>query len=343
MRAALYTGRRVLELVDAPKPVPGPGEIVVKVVACGVCHTDLHYTDHGVPTAKKPPIILGHEASGLVDEVGPQVTAWKPGDRVLLPAVLTCGFCEMCRIGRENICLNMAMFGNHIEGAFAEYVKAPAKDVIALPAGLPLREACVIADAGSTPYHAVTHRAKVRPGERVVVFGCGGVGINTVQFAAAAGARVIAVDLAQRKLEYAREFGAGDVVNAGEEKDVVKKLRALTSGGADVAFECIGSAVTIKQAMDSVRRGGRTCIVGFCDKPVELNAGRLMFYEQEIIGSLGCRPVDYPRIIEMALAGRVRIAPLVTGRFPLEQINDAFDALRAGAGLRNIVTMTNDT
>ncbi len=337
MKAAVYEGSKNLVVRDVPKPAAGPGEIVVKVAACGVCHTDLHYTDHGVPTAKKPPIILGHEASGIVDEVGAGVTAWKKGDRVLLPAVLTCGACELCRVGRENICLNMAMFGNHIDGAFAEFVKAPAKDAIPLPAALPLEESCIVADAGSTPYHAVTHRAKVRPGERVVIFGCGGVGVNAVQFAAAAGATVFAVDIAPRKLEYAKEFGATDVVNAAEEKDVVKRLKALTGGGADVAMECIGNAATIKQAMDCVRRGGRTVIVGFCDKPVELNAGRTMFFEQEVIGSLGCRPVDYPRILAMALAGRVRIKPLVTARFPLDRVNDAFDSLRSGAGLRTIV------
>ena len=233
----------------------------------------------------------------------------------------------------------MAMFGNHIEGAFAEFVKAPAKDAIALPAALPLEESCVIADAGSTPYHAVTHRGRVRPGDRVVVFGCGGVGINTVQFAAAAGARVVAVDVVPKKLEFAKEFGASDLVDASTEKEVVKRIKSLTAGGADIAFECIGHPATVRQAMDCVRRGGRTVIVGFCDKPVDFNAGRTMFYEQEIVGSLGCRPVDYPRILEMALAGRIRIKPLVTGRYPLAKINDAFDALRAGAGLRNIVVM----
>lgn len=337
MKAAVYRGERKLSIEEFPTPEAGAGEIVVKVAACGVCHTDLHYTDHGVPTAKKPPIILGHEASGIVDQVGGGVTAWKKGDRVLLPAVLTCGRCELCRVGRENICLNMQMFGNHVEGAFAEYVKAPAKDAVALPAGIPLEEACVIADAGSTPYHAVTHRARVRPGERVVVFGCGGVGINAVQFAAAAGATVVAVDLDPAKLEIARALGASEVVRAGEEKDVVKRVKALTEGGPDVAMECIGNPVTVRQAADCVRRGGRTVVIGFCDRPVELNVGRFMFFEQELIGSLGCRPVDYPRIVSMAAAGRLRIKPLVTGRFPLDRINDAFEALRSGAGLRQIV------
>lgn len=339
MKAAVYVGEPKLRLDDVPKPAAGPGEIVVKVAACGVCHTDLHYTDHGVPTAKKPPIILGHEASGTVDSVGAGVADWKPGERVLLPAVLTCGHCELCRVGRENICLNMKMFGNHVDGAFAEFVASPAKDAIWLPEALPLLESCVIADAGSTPYHAVAHRAKVRPGERVAIFGCGGVGINAVQFAAAAGARVIAVDIVPGKLELARQFGATEALNARDEKDVVKRIKAITNGGVDVAMECIGHPATAKQATDCLRRGGRAVLVGFCDKPMELNAGRTMFFEQEVLGSLGCRPVDYPRIVEMALAGRIRIQPLVTSRFPLEEINEAFETLRAGEGLRTIVTM----
>lgn len=338
MRAAMFRGNRTLTLEQVPIPEAGPGEIVVKVAACGVCHTDLHYTDHGVATAKKPPIILGHEASGVVHEAGEGVTAWKPGDRVLLPAVLTCGTCELCRMGRENICLNMKMFGNHVDGAFAEFVRAPAKDAIAVPPELPLEEACVIADAASTPYHAVTNRARVLPGERVVVFGCGGVGINAVQFAAAAGAMVVAVDLDPAKLEVARQLGATDVVHAGEE-DVVRRVKSLTSGGADVALECIGHPDTVRQAADSIRRGGRVVVIGYCSQPVELNVGKIMFFEQALIGSLGCRPVDYPRVLQMASAGRIRILPLVTGRYPLDRVNEAFDAMRSGKGLRRIVTM----
>lgn len=325
MKAAVFHGPHDVRLADVPKPEAGPGEILVRVAACGVCHTDLHYIDHGTPTFKKPPLILGHEASGTVEELGPGVTQWKKGERVLLPAVLTCGTCELCRLGRENICANMQMFGNHIDGGFAEFVKAPAKDAIAIPAKLPLVETSVVADAVSTPYHAVVHRGQVRPGEKVVVVGCGGVGINTVQFAVAAGAIVTAVDLDPKKLELAKQFGAQETVREG-------KLR-----GFDAAFECIGNPETIKIALDAVKRGGRTVIVGFTDKPVELNAGKTMFFEQEIRGSLGCRPVDYPKILELAAAGRIQIEPLVTGRFPLAKIHDAFEALRKGAGLRNIV------
>ncbi len=336
MKAAIFrSSGEPLTIEETPKPEPGPGEMVLRVVACGVCHTDLHYTDHNVPTFKKPPIVLGHEISGIVDETGPGVDGWKKGDRVLLPAVVTCGECELCRAGRENICLNMIMWGNHADGGYAEYVKAPAKDAVRIPGSLDLEASCIIADALSTPYHAVANRARVKKGELVAVFGCGGVGINAVQFASAAGARVFAVDKDEEKLELARSFGASEVVVGSE--DLPKQLKKMTSGGVDVAIECIGNPDTVRQGLASIRRGGRVCVVGFCDRPAEVNVGRIMFFEQQLIGSLGCRPADYDVIVKMVEAGTIKLSPLVTGRFPLDGVNDALDQLRAGKGFRNIV------
>jgi len=338
MKAAVYHGTgHALVVEDVPTPEIADDEILVKVAACGVCHTDLHYLDHGVPTFKKPPLILGHEASGLVARAGRNVNDLHEGDRVLLPAVVTCGHCALCREGRENICLNMRMFGNHIDGAFAEYVAAPAKDAIPLPLDLPLEESSIIADALSTPFHAVRNRGRVRPGDTVAVFGCGGVGINLVQIAVACGARALAVDLSAEKLELAVAFGATEAIQPKEGENVAKTIRQKTDGGVDVAFEAIGNPITLGQAFDSVRRGGRLCVVGYSDKPFTIAASKLMFHEIEVVGSLGCRPCDYPRIIELIRAGRVQLRPLVTGRYPLAEVNSAIDALRSGRGLRNIV------
>jgi propanol-preferring alcohol dehydrogenase len=339
MKAAVFEGpKKPLAVREYPDPSPGPGEILVKVAACGVCHTDVGYLDHGVPTVKKPPMILGHETSGTVAAVGEGVAAFKEGDRVLLPAVLTCGHCNSCRTGRENICENMVMFGNHVDGAYAEYVLAPAKDSFHLPAELPLEDACIIADAISTPFHAVKNRGEVKPGMRVAIFGCGGVGINAVQVAAMAGATVYAVDMVKEKLEMAKELGAEAVVDASEVEDPAKAIRKMTGGGVDVAFEVIGNPKVIVNAFGAVRGGGRLVVVGYTPKDMTINAGRIMFREMEIVGSLGCRPVDYPPIIEMARTGKLRVTPLISGRFPLDKINDAFDALRSGKGFRYIVT-----
>lgn len=337
MKAAVYRSGSTLAVEELPTPEIAEDEVLVKVAACGVCHTDLHYLDHGVPTFKKPPIVLGHEASGTVARAGRNVSTVREGDRVLLPAVVTCGHCKLCREGRENICMNMRMFGNHIDGAFAEYVKAPAKDAIPLPLDLPLEESCIIADALSTPYHAVRNRAKVRPGDTVAVFGCGGVGINVVQIAVACGATVLAVDVSPQKLELAVAFGASEAILPKEGENVAKTIRQKTDGGVDVAVEAIGNPVTLGQAFDSVRRGGRLCVVGYSDKPFSVPAAKVMFHEIEVVGSLGCRPVDYPKVIELIRAGRVQLRPLVTGRFPLSDVNGALDALRSGKGLRNIV------
>ena len=340
MKAALFHGSgKPLEVTEVPTPEPKAGEILVKVAACGVCHTDLHYLDHNVPTFKQPPMILGHEPSGIAAGIGAGVKNFKEGDRVLLPAVLTCGYCYNCRIGKENICDNMVMFGNHVDGAYAEYVIAPAKDTLHLPEGVPLEEGSIIADAISTPYHAVVNRGKVKAGDNVVVFGCGGVGINAVQIAAAAGASVIAVDIVPEKLELAKKFGAQEVINAKETERIDKVVKKMTGGGADVTFEVIGNPTTIQAAFACIRKGGRTVVVGFTDKKVELPAAKIMFFEQEIVGSLGCRPVDYPKIIEMVRTGKIKIKELVTGKFPLEKINDAFDLLRSGEPtvLRSIV------
>lgn len=339
MKAAIFKEpKQLLSIEEVPTPEPQHGEVLVKVAGCGVCHTDLHYVDHGVPTFKKPPMILGHECSGTIAAIGVGGNTFKEGDRVLLPAVYGCGQCAMCRIGRENVCERMVMFGNHVDGGYAEYVIAPAKDVLALPAEVPLVEGAIIADATTTPYHAVVNRGRVQPGDTVVVFGCGGIGLNVIQIAAAIGAQVIAVDIVDTKLEWAKKFGAMHTLNSRTVERIDKELRTLTGGGAQVAFEAIGHPQAQEQAFASVRSGGRLVLVGFADKPMSLNSGRVMFREIEIIGSLGCRAVDYPRVLELARQGKIKVAELVTHTFALEQINEAFDTLRNGEGIRSVIT-----
>jgi 6-hydroxycyclohex-1-ene-1-carbonyl-CoA dehydrogenase len=338
MKAAIfYAAHQPLRIEDIPQPTPTEGEILVKVAACGLCHTDLHYVDHDVPTFKTPPLVLGHEISGTVAGLGAGVTRFKEGDHVLLPAVYGCGQCAMCRTGRENVCEKMIMFGNNVDGGYAEYVAAPAKDVLPLPDEIPLKEGAIIADATTTPYHAVINRGQVKPGDQVVVFGCGGVGLNVVQIAAAVGAKVIAVDLVDLKLEQARNLGAQAVINAGQVERVDKEVRKLTGGGADIGFEVIGNPIVQAQTFASLRTGGRLVIVGYSDKPMTLDTGRVMFREMEIIGSLGCRAVDYPRVIEMVRQGKIKVKELVTDCFALDDINAAFDHLRAGKGIRSVV------
>lgn len=339
MKAIIYHGGgQPLTLESVPDPVPAAGEIVIHVAGCGVCHTDLHYIDHGTPTFKPPPLILGHEVSGTIAAVGEGVTGFAEGDPVLCAAVLSCGHCDACRNGRENICEHGVMLGNHIDGGYAEYLAVPAKDVFHLPPDIPLVEGAIIADAVTTPFHAVVNRGRVRPGDHVVVIGCGGVGLNVVQIASAQGARVIAVDLSDDKLTLADRLGAAETVNPAEEPRLDKAVRRLTGGaGADIAFEVVGRPETQEAALGCLRTGGRLVLVGYSPHETKLNSGRVMFRELEILGSLGCRPVDYPRVIEMVRQGRVRLTELVTHRFGLDSIDQALDALRAGEAVRVVV------
>ena len=316
----------------------------------------MHYLDHGVPTFKKPPLVLGHEASGIV-KIGGNI--FSKGQRVLIPAVLTCGKCKYCLEGRENVCQNMIMPGNSIDGAFAQYIKVPEKDIIAMPDEIPLEEGCIIADAISTPYHAVVNRAKVQSGERVIVFGCGGVGINVVQIAALQGAEVIACDIDDKKLTIALELGAKNAFNpekipvkdflslvAGDKRDFgsakpplrpLPAIRKQNGGTVDVAFEVIGKPETIEAAYKTLGLTGRLCVIGYTNQNISINPAKIMFYEQEIIGSIGCRPTDYYKIIDLVKEGKIKLDKLIANKYELEDINKALNELRASKVLRNII------
>jgi 6-hydroxycyclohex-1-ene-1-carbonyl-CoA dehydrogenase len=339
MKAAVFTGSGpALEVTEIDRPTPGPNEALIRVAGCGMCHTDLHYLDHGVKTFKPPPLVLGHEAAGVIEEVGGEVETWSPGDRVLVPSVVSCGRCRYCRAGRENLCEALVMFGNHVDGAYAEYFTAPADELVAVPDTLPLDKACVIADARSTPYHAVKYRGRVRPGDVVAVVGCGGVGLNVVQCATVAGGRVLAIDVNKERLELARSLGAEEVIDPREHDRLDKHVRKLTGGGVDIAFEAIGKPATIEQAFSLLRTGGRLCVIGYSAEPVNVSAARLMFFELELVGSLGCGGGDYPAIMGLVEAGHIKLDPIVSGTIPLDEINDGFDRLRRGEGVRWVVT-----
>ncbi len=340
MKAAIfYKPNERLHVESVPTPTPGAGEVLLKVAACGVCRTDLNYIDRGAPTVKPPPLILGHEVSGTVAALGAGVTSLKQGDHVLAPATLSCGSCSYCRSGRENLCENMQMFGNHRDGGYAEFMTAPAKDLFLLPPEIPLLSSCLIAHTTTTPFHAVNQRANVHPGDSVAVYGCGGIGLNAVQIAAAVGATVIAVDILGSKLEQAKFLGASFVVNAKDE-NVPNRIRELTHGGVDVAIECIGNPQTQQDACASLRPGGRLVMVGRSAKEMALSGERVMSGEMEIVGSVDCLPTDYPRVIDWVRRGKIKPAGLVTREFALEDINSAFDMLRRGEGVRSIIALS---
>lgn len=336
--ARFYAKGEPLKLEEVPIPEIGADEVLVKVAGCGICQSDLEYIDLGVPTVKKPPITLGHEPAGTITKIGESVKGFKVGDTVLCSNIISCGVCRYCREGRDDICDNWVMLGNMIDGAYAQYVKIPAKNAYLLPPEIDPEYGCIIADAVSTPFHAVKDRSGLRIGDNVALFGCGGLGMAAIQIATAMGGNVIAVDVFDAKLEIARKMGAVETINS-RTTDAVKEIRRLTSGrGVDVAFEMIGRPETIVQAYKSVAKGGRLVQVGFSPKEVTLNLGRMMINEIEVVGSCACRSVDFPRLIELIRRGKIDIKSLVTHKFPLSQVNEALDVLRRGESIRVVLT-----
>ena len=331
MKAAVFYGPgKELQIEEVPTPKPGPGEVLVRVAATGVCATDVHYVFHGVPTGKKPPLILGHEISGIIEEVGPYVTGWSPGDRVLVIPTVSCGMCYNCLTGRDNVCENMKMIGNDLDGGYAEYVKAPVRALVKLPPDLPvsLEDASVISDAMATAYHAVKTRGKVGPGNKVVIFGVGGLGIHAVQIALALGAFVVAVDIDPKKLELAKQLGVHEVVNSAEVNAVDEIRKILGRPGADVAFDFVGNPQVTDQAFRVLRTGGTLVVVGYSEKTWNLPLNRLMYREMTVLGSLGSPLSDYQELVQLVRLGKVK--PIVTERYKLEQINEALRKLNEG-------------
>ncbi len=321
-------------------PVAGAGEVVIAIAGCGVCHTDLGYYYDGVRTNAPLPLALGHEISGRVVAAGSGAESWL-GRAVIVPAVLPCGECELCRRGRATICRAQKMPGNDIQGGFASHIVVPARGLCAVDeqrlaaAGLSLAQVSIVADALTTPYQAV-QRAGVEPGDLAVVIGAGGVGGYCVQIARAFGAAVVAIDVDARKLEAAtRDGGAALALNAREHD-----AKALKKAVADFAranglratewkiFECSGTAAGQTSAFNLLVHGATLAVVGFTMDRVEVRLSNLMAFDARALGNWGCPPELYPAALDLVLAGKVKLAPFVETR-PLADINHVFHAVHA--------------
>lgn len=325
----------VLEKLMAPltlKEVPVPplrhGEVLVRTRACGICGTDLHIWE-GKGYKPALPRILGHEPAGVVHAVGEGVSRLQVGDRVVPNIFFTCGECYNCRTNRETLCTNFSgALGVGIDGGYAEYFRAPERNLFVLPDNVPFDVGAVIADAVVTAVHAVRRRAMVKAGEALLVIGTGGVGQSVVQVAKKSGARVIAVGRREARLEQARKLGADAVIDSSKE-DVGEACRSATGGeGADVVIDNVGSRETLSQAVASLRKGGRVVVVGETDDTIPLSTFQLCTNEFKVVGSRSGGRQDTVEAIELVSSGGV--TPFVSDRFPLEKINDAFS--RVGGG-----------
>ncbi len=322
-----------LVIEEVPTPEPGPGQVLIRVSACGVCHSDLHLAEGDwdlLRGATKIPLILGHEAAGTIAAVGEGSAGVKVGDRVGVPWIhYTCGECEFCKEGREELCLKQKVTGCMVDGGFAEYMLAPATHAAPLPASLDLAEAAPQLCAGLTVYKAIK-AAGVESGQRMAVFGAGGLGHLAIQIAKAMGVHVGAVDLAGDKLEFAKSVGAEWTINAAE--PVHKKLRAM--GGVHVAMVCAASPSAYETALRCLRRGGTMAVVGMANEPFKVSAVSLISTEARIVASAVGTRTDLQELFGLMAKHPIRCK---IEKRPLDAVNGVFDDMKRGAIIGRVV------
>jgi 6-hydroxycyclohex-1-ene-1-carbonyl-CoA dehydrogenase len=309
-----------LQRVELPTFGPGPGEVVVEVAGCGVCHTDVGFAFDGVPTRHSLPLILGHEISGRVVAAGEKASRWL-GRSVIVPAVIPCGSCPACRAGRVAICRQQFMPGNDGDGGFATHVLVPSRGLCAVPEALPpgitLETLSVVADAVTTPYEAI-RRSGLGPDDVAVIVGAGGVGGFAVQIAAALGAAVVAIDVDRERLDLASQHGAGLVLDASSTalKSLKAAVRTFSKESARKGiglkiFEMSGTPAGQSTAFGLLDHGAYLAVVGFTPKPVEVRLSNLMAFDATARGNWGCPPDQYPAVLRLVLEGKVALAPFI--------------------------------
>lgn len=360
MRAAvLESSPGHLSILEVSIDNPGPGEVLVRTVAAGLCHSDLHFMEALYPTPL--PVVLGHESAGVVEAVGEGVTYVQKGDHVISCLSAYCGSCDYCLTGRLALCNNRAalerpagsasritMNGEHVHqfmrlSSFSEQMLVHEHALVKISKDMPLDRAALIGCGVTTGVGAVFRTAAVEPGATVAVIGCGGIGLNCIQGARIAGAgRIIAIDLNAKKLELAQEFGATDVIN-GADVDAVAAVRELTRGGVEYSFEAIGSKTTAEQSFKMLRAGGTATVIGMI--PIGTNIevhGVELLAEKKLQGSnMGSNRfrVDMPRYIDLYMQGRLKLDELVSARIKLEDINEGFATMKAGSVARNVIIL----
>lgn len=354
----------VLHAVDSPLVIeqltlqgPGPDEVLVRMVSAGVCHSDLHVIKGDLK--QRMPIVLGHEGAGIVEAVGEDVTSVKPGMPVVLVWIPQCGHCFYCLNEQAHLCENGDPLANNIHltlngqpvrhflstAAFAEYVVVPQSGVLALIEDIPLEQAALVSCSVATGVGAVLNAARVPPGASVAVFGCGGVGLNVLQGARLADAgQIIAIDRVPAKLVLAEQFGATDTLDVSDaDVNVMDAVREMTSGqGVDYAFEVVGDTQVLRQAYGATRKGGTVVMVGLppMGQRLELSAISLVLQEKSLVGTFygSMSPREHiPRLLAYYNEGRLMLEELLSHRYALDDINEAFAALEGGHVARGVI------
>jgi len=325
MRAVRYLGPKqefVLRAVAIPEP--GPGAVRVKIAACGICHTELHLRD-GLLDLGRRDFTVGHEIAGVIDAIGPGVDAARLGQRVIVYYYEGCLDCEYCRQGEEQLCANpAAQPGFSSDGGYADYLVTRARNCVKVPDHVALSDIAPMGCAGTTAVHA-GKIAEISPGEWVVVNGIGGVGFALLQFAIAAGARVVAVGLGAARLALATKLGAAAVIDAATTPDTAAAITALTGGGGDVVFELVGTAETMRNATLMLRRRGRLVLIGYTAATYEIHPIELIIREARVLGSVGATLQDLHDVVALVEAGK--IIPVIDKTFALENFDEGLAAI----------------
>ncbi len=330
---------RPLELQEVAVPTVGARDVLVRVKAAGICHSDAHYRA-GKSLVRPLPLTLGHEVAGVVEKVGAEVSQFKAGDRVCLHYLASCGECAYCQQGTEQFCTSGAMMGKYRDGGYAEFIVMPARSVFRLPAEIPFEQGAIMMCSSATSLHAL-NKARLRAGESVAIFGVGGLGLSAIQLAKVFGAsEVFAVDIQPGKLALAERFGAVPVNAAACEP--VAEIGRLTGGrGVDVALELIGLPLTMRQAVQSLAIQGRAALAGITTKTFEVAPyAEVLNKEAEIIGVSDHLAQELPQLIEWARRGALDLSKVITRTLPLDAqaVNDALDGLeRFGGDARMVI------
>lgn len=317
-----------LEEVETPKPTDK--QVLVKVKAAGICHTDLHFLDGTlVPWKGSMPLTLGHEIAGEIAEVGAKVKKFRKGERVVVNNGVACGRCEYCRAGRPNLCVDLDQLGFTLDGGYAEYVRVPESSLVRLPREISFEIGALLPCGVSSAYHALHDIGRVRRGETVLVNGTGGLGTSAIQIAKIAGATVIAVDVVDEKLEIARKLGATHTIN-GKTADVPIVVKEITKGrGVDVAIEFVGISSTMKNALSSLGKTGRYLIVGYTKDVLEANTLGLVVLEAEIKGVVAYTRENLEAVVRLTKTGKLK--PVVARTTSLDGVSSTLDMLRQGS------------
>lgn len=336
MKALLLTAPSRLELVDAPDPQPAADDVIVRVKACGICGSDIHGWD-GSTGRRRPPLIMGHEASGEIAVTGHAVSDWKRGDRVTFDSTIYCGQCGPCRQGQVNLCENRRVLGvapaeYRQDGAFAEYVKVPTRILYRLPDQLTFAQAAMV-EPVSIAIHAI-QRVKIAPTDTAVVVGSGMIGLFVIQALRWAGAkRIIAVDLEPKRLALAKELGATDVIQS-DKLDAPAEVARLTGGvGADLAFEVVGISPTLQLAIACLRKGGSAVLVGNLAPKTDFPLQAVVTRELSLFGTCSSAG-EYPLCLDLISRGAIRVDPMISATAPLAEGPAWFERLSAPDGAK---------